>query len=115
MGGWSVLWSTFLAQMAREPVQVNILLVLAMAFIAVMAIEGIRSSFFPRRTVATMPKPQAESDTTGDSDSHSAHAAASLEPMPLAAPRAPAAEVKRVFPRRSSPPLPRILRVRKPS
>ncbi|HUJ04343.1 MAG TPA: hypothetical protein VLW75_11940 [Rhizomicrobium sp.] len=114
-GNWSGLWSAFLALLAREPAHVNILAALAAAFLAVMALEGIRSSFFPRRMVAIASKPQAENPATGDGDSYQTHASAAFEPMLPAAPPRTAEKVKRAFPRRSSPAAPRILGVRKPS
>ena len=46
---WTDVWNLFLDVIARESVPVQIFAGLAVAFIAVMALEGLRASFFPKQ------------------------------------------------------------------
>jgi hypothetical protein len=55
---WGGLWHLLIQLMSHEPIFVEIMAWVGVAFLAVMALEGIRSSFFPKRTesaVSTKP------------------------------------------------------------
>jgi hypothetical protein len=46
---WSDVWKLFLDLLSHESVAIQIAMGLGAAFVAVMALEGIRASFFPKR------------------------------------------------------------------
>jgi hypothetical protein len=46
---WLDVWKVFLDVVSREGIAMQIAIVLGTAFVAVMALEGIRASFFPKR------------------------------------------------------------------
>jgi hypothetical protein len=52
--GWGDVWRVAIATIATEPVWMQLALALGAAFAAVMCLEGIRASFFPRRYAATL-------------------------------------------------------------
>ena len=61
--GWMDVRDAVLAALAAEPVWIQMALALATAFVAVMCLEGIRASFFPRRYAAMLTRkyrPDAE-------------------------------------------------------
>jgi hypothetical protein len=51
---WSDVWKLGLSVFAQQSIEVQILIGLAAAFCAVMVIEGLRASFFPRRRAAAI-------------------------------------------------------------
>jgi len=58
---WGDLWDLLIALMSREPIFVEIMFWLGVAFLAVMVLEGLRSSFFPKRTTEAAPSASAPS------------------------------------------------------
>jgi hypothetical protein len=66
------VWKSAAAAAATEPVWIQLALVLGAVFVAVMCLEGIRASFFPRRYAAALTRryvadaaPVAESSVGG--------------------------------------------------
>ncbi len=57
-GRWGDVWDSLIAALAHEPVELRILFWLVVAFLTVMALEGMRSSFVPRRAPKSRPAPQ---------------------------------------------------------
>jgi hypothetical protein len=57
--GWIDVWNSALAAIAAEPVWFQIAIALGAAFAAVMCLEGIRASFFPRRYAALLTRKYA--------------------------------------------------------
>ncbi len=57
-GRWGDVWNALIAALAHEPVELRILFWLVVAFLTVMALEGMRSSFAPRRAPKARPDPQ---------------------------------------------------------
>lgn len=47
--GWQHLWAEAMALCAQEPPPIQIALLLAVAFTALMVLEGLRANFLPRR------------------------------------------------------------------
>jgi hypothetical protein len=52
---WGDVWKLALSVFAQQRIEVQILLGLLAAFLAIMVIEGLRASFFPRRREAASP------------------------------------------------------------
>lgn len=53
---WGHLWGAATVLFGHEPMEFRVAMVLAAAFTALMAVEGLRASFIPRRT-RSMPQP----------------------------------------------------------
>jgi hypothetical protein len=51
---WTDVWNLFLNWMSHQNIPAQIAIGLGAAFIAVMAVEGIRASFFPKRIVESV-------------------------------------------------------------
>ncbi len=121
---WLDVWKLFLDLLSRENTAVQIAIGLGAAFVAVMALEGIRASFFPKRILesaalrgAAPPPPPALSvvpqEQGEDMRAAAWNPAPEVEPIfytPL-----PPATVNTGFARRSGPAQLRIIGARKPS
>src|ERR1700748_2461852 len=46
---WKDVWTLFLDWMSHQTIPIQIAIGLGAAFVAVMALEGLRASFFPKR------------------------------------------------------------------
>jgi hypothetical protein len=57
---WGDLWNLLITLMSREPIFVQIMFWLGLAFLAVMVLEGLRSSFAPKRAIDITPKTPSE-------------------------------------------------------
>ena len=124
---WTDVWKLFLELLSRESIAVQIAAGLGAAFIAVMALEGIRASFFPRRIIegvalraATPPAPPSRSaaPVMDDMDIRAGWDPVDAFVFPQAVvttgPR-PGAMVNASYIRRSSPRHLRVIGARKPS
>jgi hypothetical protein len=80
--GWGSVWNLVLALLRAQPVQIQILIGLAVAFLAVMVLEGLRASFLPgyralphhpyiRNTVPSAPRKQAGTANTPSAEMRS--------------------------------------------
>jgi hypothetical protein len=70
MNEWSALLGRAGALLAAEPVQIRIVIYLALAFLAVMILEGIRMSFLPRRRLIRYLQLHLPDDASGDPREH---------------------------------------------
>jgi len=52
---WGDVWNLTLQLMSREPIFLQIVAWLGVALFAVMALDGLRSNFFPRRAPPSKP------------------------------------------------------------
>ena len=115
---WADVWKVFLDMLSRESIAMQIAIGLGVAFFAVMALEGIRASFFPKRILArvalreaaTLP-PSVSAAPVPQEDIRAAWTAP-VEPMTYAPPRL---TVNSSHVRRSSPQRMRVIGQRKPS
>jgi uncharacterized protein YjeT (DUF2065 family) len=57
--GWMHVWNSAVAAIAAEPIWYQIAVALGVAFAAVMCLEGIRATFFPRRYAAMLTQKYA--------------------------------------------------------
>jgi hypothetical protein len=57
---WTDVWNLFLDWMSHQTVPAQIAIGLGTAFIAVMAVEGVRASFFPKRILKSVALRNAE-------------------------------------------------------
>jgi hypothetical protein len=109
---WTDVWNFFLDWMSHQTVPIQIAIGLGAAFVAVMALEGVRASFFPKRILesAALRNAGALQMSADFTPQEIPHAAWSDEPA-----AAPPVTVNSETARRSSPPQMRILGQRKPS
>jgi hypothetical protein len=66
MTGWSALFDRAWALIAVEPVQIQVVLLIAAAFLSVMVLEGLRLTFTPRRRMIRYLQLHAPEDASGD-------------------------------------------------
>jgi hypothetical protein len=123
---WSDVWKLFLDLLSHESVVIQIASGLGAAFVAVMALEGIRASFFPKRILEgaalrsaappvaaapVAPPPPEEEEKEEDMRA----ALWSDAPEPAAYSPLPRITVNSDIARRSSPRHLRVIGARKPS
>jgi hypothetical protein len=126
---WTDVWKVFLDVVSHETIVMQIAIVLGAAFAAVMTLEGIRASFFPKRiadavtlrnavpapqpALAPAPAPQTTlSAVPVPQEDMRAAWVAPPEPVAYTPPRA---MVNAEYARRSSPRRMRVIGQRKPS
>lgn len=109
---WTDVWTLFLDWMSHQTIPIQIAIGLGAAFVAVMALEGIRASFFPKRILesAALRNAGALQTPAGFTPQEIPQAAWTDEPVVT-----PPVTVNSETARRSSPPQMRILGQRKPS
>jgi hypothetical protein len=119
---WTDVWKLFLDLLSRENIAMQIAIGLGAAFLAVMALEGIRASFFPKRIVesaalrsvapsaASAAAPSASSPPKDDM-----RAAWNLPQEPVAYMPLPRNTVNADQARRSTPQPLRVIGARKPT
>ena len=109
---WTDVWNFFLDWMSHQTIPIQIAIGLGAAFVAVMALEGVRASFFPKRILesAALRNAGALQMSADFAPQEIPQAAWSDEPA-----AAPPVTVNSETARRSSPPQMRILGQRKPS
>jgi hypothetical protein len=121
---WTDVWKLFLDLLSRESVAIQIAAGLGAAFVAVMTLEGLRASFFPKRIAdgATLRNAQSPAAPAFSEPSQSASpeedmraAARNPEPEPISHIPLPRFAVNADTSRRSSPRLMRVIGQRKPS
>ena len=118
---WSDVWKLFLDLLSHESIAIQIAVVLGAAFVAVMALEGIRASFFPKRilegaALRSAAPPVAAAPIAPPPPEEDMRAALwSDAPEPVAYSPLPRITVNSDTARRSSPRRLRVIGARKPS
>ncbi len=118
-GGWADVWTLILELISRELVPIRIAAGLAVAFVFVMVLEGLRASFFPKHIAERVAavEPAREEEDAGPSG-HSFGSTEQQRSMAFGAAGASDREFAMVNSNsafRSSPQQLRVLRARKPS
>jgi hypothetical protein len=124
---WLDVWKLFLDVVSRESIAMQIAAGLGAAFVAVMTLEGIRASFFPKRIVeavklrsaAPAPQPTLSAAPLSPPVQEEDMRAAVWSPVPeletIVRTPQPRATVNVEYGRRSSPRRMRVIGQRKPS
>jgi hypothetical protein len=124
---WTDVWKLFLDTLSRENIAMQIGVGLGAAFFAVMALEGVRASFFPKRIaeavalrnvqpvpVTLAPPPQEVAFPAPEQDMRAAAWPAAPQ-QPVGYSLLPRITVNADTSRRSSPRPLRVIGARKPS
>lgn len=121
---WLDVWNLFLELLSRQSIAAQIAAGLGAAFVAVMTLEGLRASFFPKRILkglalrdAVPAPPACAAPAAEEADIRTAWTPVDVPAFPPAAPANPLLRppVNAAFVRRSSPRRMRIIGQRKPS